>query len=92
MSLPARVRATTSLTQYDPRTSVKQIAFLEMAEKHWAKAKDATQLEQAIRAKLEAQAEFVFWLVMLVAISRGATKGMRYVAACLRNWKEEGQV
>ena len=33
----------------------------EAAEKHFARAKDATKLQQAIRAKLEAQAEFVFW-------------------------------
>lgn len=29
---------------------------------------------------------------MEVAVSRDATKGMRYVAACLRNWKERGEV
>lgn len=29
---------------------------------------------------------------MLVAISRDAVNGFRYVAACLRNWKEEGKV
>jgi hypothetical protein len=40
---------------------VKTIAIAEAAAKHWARAKDATQLQQAIRAKLEAQAEFVFW-------------------------------
>ena len=30
-------------------------------EKHYARAKDATKLEAAIRAKLSAQAEFVLW-------------------------------
>src|SRR5690606_1541922 len=29
--------------------------------RHFARAKDATKLQQAIRAKLEAQAEFVLW-------------------------------
>lgn len=50
-----------SLSKYDPDKGVKTIAFAEAAEKHWARAKDATKLEHAIRAKLEAQAEFVFW-------------------------------
>ncbi len=50
-----------SLAKYDPEKGVKKIAFLEMAEKHYAKAKDATKLQQAIRDKLEAQAEFVLW-------------------------------
>lgn len=49
------------LATYNPQTGVKQIAVLEMAEKHYAKAKDATKLQQAIRLKLEAQAEFVLW-------------------------------
>ncbi len=50
---------TSTLTAYRPQASVKTIAFLEMAEKHFAKAKDASPLLKAIRAKLEAQAEFV---------------------------------
>jgi hypothetical protein len=49
------------VTKYDPQKGVKKIAAFEMAEKHFAKAKDASQLEKAIRAKLEAQAEFVYW-------------------------------
>ena len=49
------------LAKYDPRKGMKKIAFLEMVEKHYAKAKDADQLTAAIRAKLEAQAEFVLW-------------------------------
>jgi phage N-6-adenine-methyltransferase len=56
------VRSTAgALTQYDPKKGTKKIAFLEMAEKHYAKAKDATKLRDAIRGKLEAQAEFVWW-------------------------------
>ena len=54
-------RQTGTLSKYDPQKGVKAIDFLAMAEKHFAKAKDATQLQKAIRAKLEAQAEFVFW-------------------------------
>jgi ParB family chromosome partitioning protein len=50
-----------SLSKYDPQKGLKKIALLEGVEKHFARAKDATKLEQAIRAKLEAQAEFVFW-------------------------------
>ena len=50
-----------ALAKYDPQKGVKKIAAYEMAEKHFAKAKDASQLEKAIRAKLEAQAEFVYW-------------------------------
>lgn len=49
------------LSKYDPDTGLKTIAFAEAAEKHWARAKDATKLQHAIRGKLEAQAEFVLW-------------------------------
>ena len=35
--------------------------MLGAAEKRWARAKDAAKLQQAIRMKLEAQAEFVGW-------------------------------
>jgi len=49
------------LAKYDPKKGMKKIAFLEMVEKHYATAKDASQLIVAIRAKLEAQAEFVLW-------------------------------
>jgi DNA N-6-adenine-methyltransferase (Dam) len=54
-------KSKTAISKYDPEKGVKKIAAFEMAEKHWARAKDASKLEQAIRAKLEAQAEFVFW-------------------------------
>jgi ParB family chromosome partitioning protein len=50
-----------TLSKYDPDKGLKQIAVAEAAEKHFARAKDATQLQQAIRAKLTAQAEFVEW-------------------------------
>jgi len=50
-----------ALAKYDPETGLKTIAVLEGAEKHYARAKDATKLQIAIRNKLEAQAEFVLW-------------------------------
>lgn len=50
-----------SLSKYDPQKGVQRIAVLEAAEKHYARAKDPSKLEQAIRAKLEAQSEFVLW-------------------------------
>lgn len=56
------VRATHgTLAKYNPDKGLKTIAVAEAAEKHYARAKDATQLQQAIRAKLTAQAEFVAW-------------------------------
>lgn len=53
--------STNGLTRYNPRQGLATIAVAEAAEKHYARAKDVTQLTVAIRAKLEAQAEFVFW-------------------------------
>jgi ParB family chromosome partitioning protein len=50
-----------ALAKYEPEKGLKSVAVAEAAEKHFARAKDATKLQQAIRAKLEAQAEFVFW-------------------------------
>ena len=54
-------RQTGDLTKYDPDKGLKTIAVAEVAEKHYARAKDASKLEAAIRLKLTAQAEFVFW-------------------------------
>lgn len=50
-----------SVAKYDPQKGLKTVAVAEAAEKHFARAKDATKLQAAIRAKLTAQAEFVFW-------------------------------
>jgi ParB family chromosome partitioning protein len=50
-----------ALSKYNPQKGVKHIAGADAAIKHYARAKDATNLERAIREKLEAQAEFVFW-------------------------------
>lgn len=49
------------LSKYNPDKGLKVLAVAEAAEKYFARAKDAKGLERAIRAKLEAQAEFVFW-------------------------------
>ncbi len=68
-----------SLTKYDPVKGVKQIAVAEMAEKHYAKAKDATKLVDAIRAKLEAQAEFVLWWDTQVKKSHGGRPNGKHV-------------
>ena len=50
-----------SLASYKPRQGLARIDIAGAAEKHYARAKDATGLQKAIRAKLTAQAEFVFW-------------------------------
>jgi phage N-6-adenine-methyltransferase len=49
------------LTKYNPDFGLKTIAAAEAAMKHYARAKDAGKLCEAIRLKLEAQAEFVLW-------------------------------
>lgn len=54
-------RRASSLTKYDPARGLKTIAVADAAEKHWARAKDANKLLEAIRAKLTAQLEFVEW-------------------------------
>lgn len=66
------------LAKYDPKRGVETIAMLAAAEKHYAKAKDASQLQKAIRAKLEAQAEFVYWWDSKgPGANHGAPKGNR---------------
>jgi phage N-6-adenine-methyltransferase len=49
------------LSKYNPERGLKTIAVAEAAVKHYARAKDAGKLSEAIRAKLTAQAEFVLW-------------------------------
>jgi ParB family chromosome partitioning protein len=49
------------LSRYNPQKGLQQVAVAEVAEKHYARAKDASKLQIAIRAKLEAQADFVAW-------------------------------
>lgn len=55
------VRGNTDLTQYDPERGLKSVAVAEAAEKHFARAKDADGLYEAIKAKLMAQRDFVLW-------------------------------
>jgi hypothetical protein len=54
-------RLVTDLEKYNPEKGLKTIAITEAAEKHYARVKDLGKLEAAIRAKLTAQSEFVFW-------------------------------
>jgi ParB family chromosome partitioning protein len=61
MATGLATRSARGLAKYDPQRGLKTVAAAEVAEKHYARAKDATKLQLAIRAKLEAQAEFVFW-------------------------------
>jgi ParB family chromosome partitioning protein len=55
---------------YEPEKGLKTIAVSEAAEKHWRRAKDATKLQDAIKAKLLAQAEYVVWRDRAVVPSR----------------------
>ena len=55
------VSGSKQLNQYDPDKGLKSIAVAEAGEKHFARAKDATGLYEAIEAKLFAQAEYVVW-------------------------------
>lgn len=58
---PMRDRAATLPAHYNPQKGLTTIAVAEVAIKRYAQAKDASKLEQAIRVKLEAQADFVAW-------------------------------
>jgi hypothetical protein len=56
--------ATTSTAlpaHYNPETGLRTIAVAEAGEKHWKRAKDATQLFTAIEAKIRAQADYIVW-------------------------------
>jgi DNA N-6-adenine-methyltransferase (Dam) len=46
---------------YDPERGLKEIAVAEVAEKYWARARNADKLFEAIELKLEAQREYVAW-------------------------------
>jgi phage N-6-adenine-methyltransferase len=61
-----------ALAKYDPALGLKTVAVAEAAETHYARAKDAKKLQEAIRAKLEAQAEFVAWWDHHVQKQQGA--------------------
>jgi phage N-6-adenine-methyltransferase len=49
------------LSNYDPHKGLKGIAVAEAAERLFARAKDTEQLYEAIKAKLQAQRDFVLW-------------------------------
>jgi hypothetical protein len=49
------------LDHYDPHRGLETVAIAEAAEKHYARAKDATKLFEAIEAKLIEQRKFVRW-------------------------------
>lgn len=66
-----------SLTKYDPERGLKTIAVAEAAEKYYARAKDPGKLPLAIRAKLEAQAEFVLWWDTQAEKAKGAAQRRR---------------
>ena len=72
------------LAIYSPAEGLKAIAVAEAAEKHFARAKDATQLLKAIEAKLRAQAKYVVWRDGVVVPSRergsSGVKGRRISA------------
>jgi hypothetical protein len=67
-------RRASSLTKYDPARGLKTIAVADAAEKHWARAKDAKKLLEAIRAKLAAQLDFVEWWDQVAEKDRGAAQ------------------
>ena len=67
-------RDATDLTHYTPAKGLQRVAVYEAAEKHYARAKDVTKLEQAIRAKLEAQAAFVAWWDTYAEKNKGAAQ------------------
>lgn len=48
-------------TLSDAESSLMRIAVSDAAERHWARAKDATKLFEAIQAKLAEQAAYVVW-------------------------------
>ena len=84
--------SSTGLAKYDPQKGLKTVAVAEAAEKHYARAKDATQLERAIRLKREALAEFVFWWEKLLTGARIALMDLaleaRFTVWYLQLWKD----
>jgi hypothetical protein len=53
MSELAVSAGSTQLRRYDPDKGLRSIAVAEAGEKHFARAKDATGLVEAVEAKLE---------------------------------------
>jgi len=61
MTAVASYRAPNLPADYKPKEGLKRVAIAEAAEKHYARAKDATKLYAAIEAKLGEQRRFVLW-------------------------------
>jgi hypothetical protein len=66
------------VTIYDPEKGLKIIATAEAGEKHWARAKDASQLMKAIETKIVAQAEYAIWRGTVLPPSRNMGKQRNY--------------
>jgi phage N-6-adenine-methyltransferase len=49
------------LQRYDPEKSLQTIAVLEAAETHYARAKDAQKLLEAVEHKITEQAKYIVW-------------------------------
>ncbi len=54
-------RSDSGIEKYDPAQGLKNIAIAEVAEKLFARAKDAGRLLEAVEHKLMAQREFICW-------------------------------
>jgi ParB family chromosome partitioning protein len=50
-----------ALAQYDPDKGLKTIAIAKAAESHFARAKNADRLFDAVESKLTAQREYIIW-------------------------------
>ena len=61
MSEIVPIRNGGAVARYEPEKGLKEISVAEAAEKHYARAKDATRLLKAMELKLKAIREFVLW-------------------------------
>lgn len=64
-------RSRGDLQKFDPHKALKGLAVADAAVKFYARAKDATKLNEAIEAKLQIQAEFVYWWDIEVEKDKG---------------------
>ena len=61
MSEIVPIRNGGAVARYEPGKGLKEISVAEAAEKHYARAKDATRLLKAMELKLKAIRQFVLW-------------------------------
>ena len=61
MSEIVPIRNGGAVARYEPEKGLKEISVAEAAEKHYARAKDATRLLKAMELKLKAIRQFVLW-------------------------------